>query len=568
MDDQHDRHDERDGSVEDPATEVYPGTGVAPAAGTAQGRARPKPWVLGVVLVAFVALVVAGLALAGIGDDGDGRALPKLGLYGGGQGFAEAGLSADAMYLPAVEYRLGVELPDLGPSAPVYRLVAAELDATTVARWAGVFGVRGQPAQDSAGGWTVSDDAGTLSLYPDGSGGWSVSFGPAFQDMGCAIDENGTEQCWSSGSSGSASAGAAGSSEATTAPVTTVVGPGSGWAPYEGQPEAPADLPDEAEAEAVARDLLGALGVLEGDWEVSVHDGTSYGVAVACSVEADCPPAPESVMLSRSVSFTRVVDGHPVAGLVWTVEVGDGGRVASVYGVHATLEALGDYPLRTTQDAYDALVAGELTYGGPVPAYDVVTELGESGAGPSDEPMFSDVRESVADPVAPDSAVPDTAVPDTAVPAPASPETTLATEEPIPLEPVVVTVTGVELSAMLFYGVADGQPAGYVVPSYRFVGTYANGETFEAEVPAVDPAYVEVPEVPVPETAPPQTSVPVSEPASEPTSTVAQETTSIPTTSLPVAGTSVVKPTPTIGTTATTEPTATTATTVARTSDG
>ena len=54
-----------------------------------------------------------------------------------------------------------------------------------------------------------------------------------------------------------------------------------------------------------------------------------------------------------------------------------------LYGVHASLEPLGDYPLRTTQDAYDALVAGEVGYGGPVPAYDVPVEGGGSGVASS-----------------------------------------------------------------------------------------------------------------------------------------------------------------------------------------
>jgi hypothetical protein len=79
---------------------------------------------------------------------------------------------------------------------------------------------------------------------------------------------------------------------------------------------------------------------------------------------------------------------------------------------------------------------------------------------------------------------------------------------------VIVTITAVERSLVLFGAFEDGADSSYLVPAYRFVGTYDDGNEYRAELPALDPANVAPPTEP---TTPPATEpAPLPEPPPEP----------------------------------------------------
>jgi hypothetical protein len=76
--------------------------------------------------------------------------------------------------------------------------------------------------------------------------------------------------------------------------------------------------------------------------------------------------------------------------------------------------------------------------------------------------------------------------------------------EPVPVpepEPTVITVTGVERTATVTWGVADGVEVQYLVPAYRFSGTFPDGSPWSTELVAVSDDLV----VPPGEVEPPTT---------------------------------------------------------------
>lgn len=313
------------------------------------------------IAVLAVALVAGGIALARDGDDesGGGSDLDPLALSLGGPNGAEA--AADAIYPGGgYEYRLEGTLPDLGSEAPVYRLVRPDLTADDVAAMAAAVGIGATPQLQSDGSWLADDGSHSLSLYP-GPGSWSVSYGGA--SFGA------TEP----GSPGDVAVEVIEDSEP---PVTHTV-------PLD-PPDisTPTNLPDEATAEQIARDLLDSLGVLDdAEWQVTVQAGgmmgfgcaeaeTSDGAGdVASDSVSNCGETQE-VVTSWNVVFARVVGGVTTSGLEWSVDVGDGGTIDFAYGTLADLEELGDYPLRSTQAAFDELQNGGGMYPGPVPLGD------------------------------------------------------------------------------------------------------------------------------------------------------------------------------------------------------
>lgn len=421
-----------------------------PVAEAPAGPNRRVRWWVGAVAVLAVAVLVAALAVrAGddtptATDDGELRPLPLAD--------AAARLEASAMYGPEPRYSLGAELPDLGGTAPVHELRAPDLGAAGVERMARELGLAGPVVDDGSGTWSVADGDRVLSVTR-ADAGWYVSYatsGPVAVEgwAGCAPAED-------------PSAGVA----PDCVPPTTVPAP----------VPAPVALPDEAEAEQIARDLLARLGLLDGEWQAQVSSGVTTGIAVACPAGADCPPPlPEPVPQSRIVVLTRVVDGAPVAGLEWSVAVGDRGVVEGVDGTVAELVEVGDYPLATTAAAYQAMVDGTARDAGWFAA--------------------SDAREPVLD-------------------EPTAPPSTLA-----PGEPYEVTVTGVELGSAVVAGGSGTQS--FVVPVYRFTGTTTFGP-WERTVVALDPAWIEPVEpqpLPLPETIPPGAPEPM--PLPEPATTI------------------------------------------------
>jgi hypothetical protein len=543
--------------------------------GASAGRSRRGPVLVGAGLLAVAALVI-GLLVVGRDDDGSGDGPPQLALTPGG-GFATEMAAADsAMIAQAVRYELVGDLPDLGGEGPVYRVDTPALDEGAVADLAEAFGVEGSPTRDGET-WTVGDPEGTgtyLSVYGgEGSGGAGVSFGQAY---GTATSAGAAEPAVDEPDKPV-------TDDAGEEPATDPV------APDVSQPEPPADLPSEAQAEDIARELLERADVLDGEWEVEVADGEAMFAAVGCAVpadgsEVDCPTVdPEPQLFSRSVTFRRLVEGKPVSGLEWYVDVGDGGKVRSAYGVLAELTSLGDYPLRSTTDAFEALQSGEAWQVGvptlaatstgfdtPSAAVEVPATDGGSGGGSSgntgSEPVegsgsgSSEGNEGGTKEPAPggidgaepgrcevtpngDCGSPTTYVPDTVIDPPVGPvEPVGPPVEPVepPVEPVpdmvetVVEVTGARLGLALQYGTEGSTSVAYVAPAYEFLGSFPGTDTEDvvAAVLALDPSVIATPQVP--NTEPPATAGPadpVDEPGATTTSIGDEPVGSIPTTS-------------------------------------
>ncbi|HUV89189.1 MAG TPA: hypothetical protein VMY80_06025, partial [Anaerolineae bacterium] len=99
---------------------------------------------------------------------------------------------------------------------------------------------------------------------------------------------------------------------------------------------ATATLPFERAA-AIAEDFLRAHGLLDSPYQVE-HD----------------EDAPEN-----TVRFVRLAEGHPVRNADVRATVAPDGRVATVSYPLLTLEPAGEYPIRSVQDAWDALRSGQ-----------------------------------------------------------------------------------------------------------------------------------------------------------------------------------------------------------------
>lgn len=231
-------------------------------------------------------------------------------------------------------------------------------------------------------------------------------------------------------------------------------------------------------AERQVRDLLDRMGVLEGEWRIQTFE-TQIGMDYACAEDlklreelaaasgaadpdgvvsmdlpadvpasppAECPPPPPPVK-AHNVAFFPVVGGVRTDWNGWNATVGPEG-VEYLYGTWARFEPAGEYKLRSVTDALDELRAGSRAapMPMPLPADDVRTAVEPSAA-------------TAAEPAA-DAAVP---------------------------EPQVVTITGVEHSLQAMPVHADGTHRLYLVPAYRFTGTYESGEAWETTVVALHP---------------------------------------------------------------------------------
>jgi len=99
-----------------------------------------------------------------------------------------------------------------------------------------------------------------------------------------------------------------------------------------------ATLPFE-QAAAIAEDFLRARGLLDFPYRIEPDED-----------------APES-----AVRFVRLAGGHPVRNADVRVTVAPDGRVATVSYPLLTLEPAGEYPIRSVQDAWEALRSGQLS---------------------------------------------------------------------------------------------------------------------------------------------------------------------------------------------------------------
>ena len=271
----------------------------------APGGRRP---LLIAAAAAAVALLVGGIALVATGGDDDP---PRLDLSAsapsggaGGERLAESDTATDGMagmsMMAWVTYLAGDELPDLGGSAPVYRLVADDDDLRALA---GHFGIEGDVTEPD-GTRMITD--GTASVSRHDASWWYTSGRPypGFEDM--APDTG-------------VSCDAEGVCEDSPRPMP--------------EPERPADLPNQAEAEGIVRAVAEAAGLDLSDARITSYDNIT----------------------TWSVNIELALDGTPVPG--WSVygTVMEGGEVLDAGGALGSLERVGDYPLDTTRVAIDRL---------------------------------------------------------------------------------------------------------------------------------------------------------------------------------------------------------------------
>jgi hypothetical protein len=420
-----------------------------------------------------VVLVAAGIwIVSATGDDDEGKPRP-LALMGAND--EAASVARDAVYrAQPIEYTLEGQLPDLGSTGVVYKLVAPSNAHDAAARIADVLGVDGE-VRDIEGGAEVVGDNYTVNVYD--AGGLQISVYRSTESGGSGSSSS------ASGSSGTPGTGSL--AVPPDAPTSSDVAEDQKareqaaptTIPYT-PPVPPKNLPTAAEAEQIARDLLGRMGLLEGaEWDAQVSDSGVAGISRGCGPTENCllPDAEQTFVTSRAVTLSPKVDGQRVSGLAWYVEVGDEGVVTSINGTSARFERVDDYPLRPIQEVLNDLESGK---------WSEVMPLG---------PGTAVARDDIA--VAP---------PETAT-------------------PIRVTVTGAHLGTMLSSGMENDKVTTYAVPSYRFTGKYETGEPWEAELMALAPEYVTTPSTTVPPDEPKPEPAPVTVP--EPPATSTPDTT-------------------------------------------
>jgi hypothetical protein len=304
---------------------------------TGPQRGRPnrsaRTLALGLGVVVLVAALVAVLA----GTGSDRTSLPVLRLSRVPVGEADTKLADAATPGPRIQWKLGVELPDLGSTAPVHQLHAPDIDAARVRHIAEVLGVTGEPEQHG-GSWSVSHGSDVLGVNCTG--------------VVCMVETGAiaqAERAASGASSGSSSSSASPSDDAGVAspPPTT---------------SSTAAPPPDADVERAGRSLLDRLDITtSGEWRYRVIT-TGTSVSSSCSSDGKCDE--QTTSTSRGLSAVPLVDGFAQPSLGWTLTVAVDGTVPRLFGVLTDVGAGRDYPLRSTKDAFDDLVAGK-TVSGP-----------------------------------------------------------------------------------------------------------------------------------------------------------------------------------------------------------
>ena len=436
--------------------------------------------------------------------------LPKLALTArggtGGTAVSQDSRARSSLALN-VTYRYVVAgtLPDLASRAPVSRLVWPRVDAETVRTWAKTLGVDGAEPVDEgrARGWTVTGTNGVLNVgenasmayfnYQSGGGPSAGGSSTGAKPPPGAGTGSGTSSEPGTGSdSGSVTSPEPGTDPGTVVPFAPITS--DGRPSTVGEPPEPQDLPSSPDARAQGERLLRELGVLDGDWEFEVDDGGSVGVASSsvCALDATCaPPSIQKFVMSRMVVARRVIDGRRVGGLEWTVDIGDHAAITSVSGTLAKVEAIGDYPLRSTDAAVDELRNGGGS-GVPIPlgAPEARAAIGVTECGPAV---------------------------DCATPAPACLDICPARE-------VTITITDVGLGSQLWFGSDVTAPRAYLVPVYHFTGHDDTGAAWSADVLAVEDSQLATPAAPQPVPSPaPGPAVEPPTPAAPPTTTPGTE---------------------------------------------
>jgi len=386
----------------------------------------------------LLAGTLAAVTVAACGSSAEkpaaARAPAKLALTRG------AGDEARAALYPVrpVHYVLDGTLADLGANAPVYRLVGATVTEADVVRLAGVLGMHAAP-KHTEWGYEVRDGDALLNIETNGGVTWlDYSSAGNASDAGVAVG----------GSSGSS-----GAPDAPDGPDGPDV-PAKPDPPVTVEPPAPrpttippaVDVPNADDATRIAQNLLDALGVLDGQqWAHDVSDTSNDGIAVSCAADTPCPPPPDPVISARNVSYELVLDGAQLPDVGWNVTVGSHGAVQALSGTWAKPEPAGTYPLRSTADVFADLRHDRAQYVGPQPLAAGVAEIARDDTGGTGA-------------------------------------------QPDPVTQPDVHVTGVSAGRARWDGTDGGQPAVYILPTYRFRAQVPGQPSYDVELLALDPA--------------------------------------------------------------------------------
>jgi len=321
-------------------------------------------------------------------------------------------------------YVLDGPLADLGPKAPVLKLIGHDVTTGDLLAMSSALGMHATPLRTETG-WELRDGEALLTVTTN---------------RVTTVDFTSTGGTGSGpGSVGSGSAGGAGSGTSNTgnpsvppatSPSTTLT---RETVPSSTLP-APVDVPSADDAVNTAQVLLSGLGLLNGQqWSHAVSD--VGGIAVSCAPDIECNPTPSPVT-ARTVTYDLAVNGVQVPSVSWSVTIGEHRRVESVSGTWAQLASVGTYALRSTQNVFDDLQGGHAQYVGPQPLA------------------------ATAQPTATTSATP----------------------------AIEVHIAGVALGLARWDGVSDAQTVAYLVPTYRFHARVAGGSPYDIELLALDPA--------------------------------------------------------------------------------
>ncbi len=252
-------------------------------------------------------------------------------------------------------YVLDNPLADLGPKAPVLKLIGHDVTTGDLLAMSSALGMHATPLRTETG-WELRDGEALLTVSTN---------------RVTTVDFTRTGGTGSSpGSVGSGSAGGAGSGTSNTGnPSVPPATSPSTTLPRETVPSstlpAPVDVPSADDAVNTARVLLSSLGLLNGQqWSHGVSD--VGGIAVSCRPDTECNPTPSPVT-ARMVTYDLAVNGVQVPSVSWSVTIGEHRRVESVSGTWAQLASVGTYALRSTQNVFDDLQSGHAQYVGPQP---------------------------------------------------------------------------------------------------------------------------------------------------------------------------------------------------------
>ena len=499
---------------------------------TAPSRQRPRAVVAGVTLLAVLA---GAIAIAGGGSGSEPEPLALMAGNGAGIG-AETMAARSGSPAPAVapaqgaaadsraiypyggwglKFEVEGQLPDLPDHAAAWRVNGPSLDRAAMTRIADALDVKGTPVQRD-GGWFVEGGEWTLNAFGGdafGKGGpWSINLyrsrsevpNPITPDdtpTGPALSKADAERRVRELLDGMGAPAASWKVETTDTEV------GVGWACA-----APAPGISPEELRKLETEKLRQL-------EQPSSGSSSAGATVVAPTPADkpapdgnmtsCPPPPPPIK-GFSVALYPVLDGRRADWPVWNVTLRSDGRLESLYGSWVTFERAGDYKLRGVDAALKDLQSPPVAYATDTPAAAIepapavaagsVEGSGSAGSAPSRLPL----KDGVASSPAVDLPVEAPVCPPVPMPMPAQDNQDKATSSMMapacaPSAPQVVKITGVELGLIQTSVFEDGKVRLAMVPSYRFVGRFADsGSPWETSVIALHPdAIAPPPDFPV-----------------------------------------------------------------------